>query len=89
MAVPAILQQLGRQNNPAASPQMQNLRRMVGMIRGARDPNALMQQMLQQNPTMQQAMEYVRQNGGDPKAAFYKLAQERGIDPQSVMNNIL
>lgn len=89
MAVPAILQQLGRQNNSAASPQMQNLRRMVGMIRGARDPNALMQQMLQQNPTMQQAMEYVRQNGGDPKAAFYKLAQERGIDPQSVMNNIL
>ena len=39
---------------------------------------------------MQQVMDYVNQNGGDPKAAFYKLAKEKGVDPNfilSMLNN--
>lgn len=33
---------------------------------------------------MQQAIDYVKQNGGDPKAAFQKLAEEKGIDPAEI-----
>lgn len=41
----------------------------------------------QQNKTpMQQAMEYVQQNGGDPRIAFYKLAKEKGIDPNYILS---
>ena len=36
---------------------------------------------------MQQAMEYIKANGGDAKKAFYKLAEENGIDPQSILDN--
>lgn len=89
MAVPAILQQLGQQNNPAASPQMQNLRQMVQTIRNAKNPTALAEQMMRQNPNMRRAMDYVRQHGGDPKSACYELARERGIDPQSILGGIL
>ena len=40
-----------------------------------------MQQLLQQNnPQLAQALEYVRQHGGDPRAACEALAAEKGID---------
>lgn len=55
---------------------------MVGVIKNASDPQALMQQMMQQqNPGMAKAMDYVRQHGNDPKAAFEALAKEQGINP--------
>ena len=86
MAVPAILQQMGRQSEP---PQMQSLRQMVQTIRNAKNPTALAEQMMRQNPNMRRAMDYVRQHGGDPKSACYELARERGIDPQSILGGIL
>ena len=52
---------------------------MIGMIRNAGNPQALMQQMMQNNPAMAQAFDYIKQNGGDPKAACEKLAAEKGI----------
>lgn len=61
-------------------PQLGQLRQMIGMIRGASDPQALLSQMIQQrNPQMMQALEYVKQHGGNPKAACEALAQEKGI----------
>ena len=78
MALPAILQMLGGQS--AQMPQLGQLRQMIGMIRGASDPQALLSQMIQQrNPQMMQALEYVKQHGGNPKAACEALAQEKGI----------
>ena len=38
----------------------------------------------QKNPQIQQAIDYVNSNGGDPKAAFEKLAAEKGIDPAEI-----
>ena len=56
------------------------------MVRIARDPTTLIQELAANNPDMQKAIEYVRQNGGDPEKAFYKLAKEQGIDPQEILN---
>ena len=42
--------------------------------------------MLQNMPQYKQVMDLVQQSGGDPKAAFYKLAQQRGIDPNEILN---
>jgi hypothetical protein len=35
---------------------------------------------------MKQAMDYVNQNGGDAKEAFYKLANENGVNPEDIIN---
>lgn len=44
-----------------------------------------MQQLItQKNPQMMQAIKYVQENGGDPKAAFEKLAAEKGINPAEI-----
>ena len=31
-------------------------------------------------------MDLVAQNGGDAKSLFYQTARQRGVDPQSVLN---
>ena len=47
-----------------------------------------MQQLMLNNPNMKQAIDYVNANGGNPKDAFYKLAKEKGIDPDSILNSL-
>jgi hypothetical protein len=44
--------------------------------------------MAQSNPAMKQAIDYVCANGGDPKDAFYKLAKEKGVDPDAILNSL-
>lgn len=65
---------------------LSQIKNMMNMIRSARNPQAMLQSMMQNNPQMRQVMDLISQSGGDPKAAFYKLAQEKGIDPQQILD---
>lgn len=56
------------------------------MVKSAGNPQMMLQQMISQNPQMKQVMDLVNQNGGDPKAAFYKMAEEKGINPDEILN---
>ena len=64
------------------------IRQMMNAIRTAGDPQAALQQMAGSNPQVQQAIDLVRQNGGDARAAFFNKAQELGIDPESILRMI-
>lgn len=46
------------------------------------------QQMAQNNPQMQEVMNYIQQNGGDPKAVFYNLSRQMGVEPNDVLNQV-
>lgn len=59
----------------------QQIKQMIGMLRNMRNPQALLQQMMQNNPALSQAVEYIKANGGDPKQAFERLAAEKGVNP--------
>ena len=83
MALPAILQMLSGQtmNGSPQMPQLGQLRQMISMMKNAGDPQALFQQMMQQNnPGLAKAMDYVKQHGGDAKSACEALAKEKGIN---------
>ena len=82
MALPQILQMLsGQSTQLSQTPQLGQLRQMVSMIKSAGNPQALMQQMMQQrSPQLAQALDYVRQHGGDARAACEALAKEKGIN---------
>ncbi len=45
-------------------------------------------QMAANNPQMQQVMQYIQQNGGNAKQAFYTLAQQKGVDPNEVLRQL-
>lgn len=46
----------------------------------------MLQQMMSNNPQYAQIQKMISASGGDPKAAFYKLAEEKGIDPNEIIN---
>ena len=81
MGIPAILQQLAQ-----SSPAMSSIKQMFGMVTASQNPQAMMNQLLTSNPNMKPVMDLIQQSGGDPKKAFYTLAEQKGIDPQEVLN---
>ena len=84
MSLPPILQQL-QGNNMGG---MVQIRQMMQMVRNAGNPQAMMSQLMQSNPQMKQVMDAVNQYGGDPKKAFYSLCEQRGVDPNQILNMI-
>lgn len=81
MAMPGILQQLAL-NNPMTG----KIKQMMGMVRNAQNPQAMLNQMMNSNPNLKQAMDFINQSGGDPKAAFYSMADKMGVNPQDILN---
>lgn len=45
-------------------------------------------QSQQNNSVYQNVANYVNQHGGDPKSAFYNACQERGVNPDEILNLI-
>ena len=64
--------------------QFKQIKQQIYSLQSLGNPQAALNQLMLQNPNMRQAMQYVQQNGGDPKQAMIKLAKEQGIDPQSI-----
>lgn len=73
-----IIQNLGNQN-------LSQIKSMVNMIKSASNPQAMLNQLMQTNPQMRGVMDYVNRNGGDPKRAFYTMAQQKGVDPNEIL----
>lgn len=62
------------------------IKQMMNTLRMASNPQAMLTEMVNSNPQVKQAMDYVNNNGGDAKAAFYQLAQENGVNPDEIIN---
>lgn len=61
---------------------------VINTIRRAKNPQDMFNSMLQTSPQIQQVMSYINSQGGDAKQAFYNLAQQRGVDPQSILDQL-
>lgn len=61
---------------------------VFNQIRNSPNPNQAMQQLLNSNPQYQGIMEYINQNGGDAKSAFYNMAAQKGVDPNSILSQL-
>ena len=73
-----ILQTIGKQN-------LGQIKSMMNLVKTAGNPQAMINQLMQTNPQMRNVMNYVNQNGGDPKRAFSQLAQQKGVDPDEIL----
>lgn len=76
----SLFQQLYR--NVPSNP-MQSIKQTIDMIKAAKNPSALAQTMVNQNPQVQKM---IQEAGGDPKQAFYNAAKQKGIDPDEIIN---
>lgn len=60
----------------------------MNTVRMARNPQAMMNQMLQTNPQLKQAMDFVNASGKSPEQAFYALANQMGVNPQEILDGL-
>ena len=65
---------------------VQSLRQMANAVRNSRNPQMVLMQLAQSNPQMKQAIEYIGQNGGNAKEAFYAMAKQKGVNPDTILN---
>ena len=57
------------------------------MMKNGGNPQAMVQNMLMQDPKYSSIMSVVNQQyGGDAKAAFYGECERMGVDPNQVIN---
>ena len=67
-------------------PNLQPIKQMLGMVRSASDPNAMLNMMAQSNPQLRQVLNLVQQAGGSPEKAFLTACEQRGVNPQEIID---
>lgn len=65
---------------------LQQLKSVYNLLKSAKDPSSMMQNMINTNPQMRNVMEYIKSHGGDPERAFYAMAAEKGVDPNQILD---
>ena len=72
----------------AISPQIkeaaQSAKRMISMLRAAKNPQQAIMQAAQQNPQLNAVMQML--GGRDPQQVFYEECQKHGVNPNDVLN---
>ena len=58
----------------------------MNTVKVAQNPQTAIQALINNNPQFKQVMEIVKQNGGNAEQAFYKLAEEKGVNPDDILN---
>lgn len=69
----------------AMTSNLKRIKEMVGMIKGARNPQVILSQMASNNPQMKSVLDMV-QTGGDPKQIFFNACKQKGIDPEQILS---
>lgn len=65
-------------------PQQQN--NIIQMLKNSSNPGELFQSMSKSNPQVQSIMRLIQQTNQTPKQLFYQAAQQRGVDPNQILN---
>ena len=71
-------QPLPQQNNAS----LLNLRQKFQQLKALTNPI----DYINKTPEMQNVINLVNQNGGNAKQLFYQLAQQKGVDPNSILD---
>lgn len=72
-------------SNPMNANRIGQMRSMYQTFQNSKNPMMLFQQMASRNPQLQPIMNMLRQ-GMNPNQVFNQICQERGINPQELMN---
>ena len=64
-----------------------NIQQLIQTIKNCGNPQQMMQSMIQNNPQLG-IVNLLQENGGNAKQAFYALAQQKGVNPDDILNMI-
>ena len=81
----SVLSNFANSNRQQQSPSLFD---MYNQVRYSQNPDQAMQMLFANNPQYQNVMNYIQQNGGDARSAFYNMAAQMGVDPNSILSKL-
>lgn len=81
----SVLSNFASSNGQQQSPSLFD---MYNQVRHSQNPDQMMQILFANNPRYKDVMNYVQQNGGDARSAFYNMAAQMGVDPNSILSKL-
>lgn len=63
--------------------------RAFKMMRGAKNPQQMFNNMVQNDPQAKKAIDLLNSSGKSPKDFFYEAAKQKGVDPNSILNQFM
>lgn len=67
-------------------PQIQQVKQLMSMVNNASNPQQMIQQLAKNDPQLNQVMQMCK--SGNPKDIFYALCKQKGVDPNSILNQL-
>ena len=56
------------------------------MGQASKDPVGFINQAAAGNPTLRDIITLVNSSGKDPRALFYEMAKQKGVDPEAILS---
>lgn len=60
----------------------------INSVKNSRNPDEAMTNLMNSDPQFQDIQNYIMTNGGDARTAFYNLAAQMGVDPESILKQL-
>ena len=70
---------------PTNTGNIQQIKRMMNMFKSIQNPQEAMNQLAKQNPMV---ANIIQMSNGDLKGTFYKMCQEKGINPDDILKQL-
>ena len=64
---------------------LSHIKQMMNTFKSMSNPQQMMATLMNSNPQMKDVMTLVQNSGMPPKDLFYKLAQEKGVNPDDIL----
>ena len=76
------------QNQPmqVSNSNFASIRQLYNLVRNSNNPTLMLQNLAESNPQVKSTLDLVKQYGGNPQAAFFALAKQKGIDPNQILD---
>ena len=62
-----------------------NIKNMMNTLKSVRNPQQMMATLMQNNPQMKDVLSLVQNSNMSPKDLFYRMAQEKGVNPDDIL----
>lgn len=82
----SLYQQMMGKQNLSLPNNIGQIKQMMNLFRGTNNPQQLLMNMAKQNPQIQNIMNIVQNTGKSPKDLFYQMAQQKGVNPDDILN---
>ena len=74
---------MGNQNLPN---NLRQIKQMANLVKNVNNPQQLLTNLVNQNPQMKQVLDMIQTSGKSPRDLFYEMANQKGVDPNQILN---